>query len=449
MAAESPRTAQPGPGGFLPSRSALPSPTPSTASSRVAARLPHPRSRPLVPGSKKEDYARDYVARRLLHISRRYVKKFGIPDPVDEVIGYESMDEVCRDLEEVIDVLWFSGTPSLQVPYLLNVALAFNTYLPSFSPAPRPTFSLLRKIDHCFASLLVGYDVKTKVPLPGFASTVDNSIKSRFSRTDMVRCKSLADETRMLVAMVMSGEVDVVDHAEDETVIQRPARARTEARDASVEAPNYTAHGLQGLETVKAESMGDDDSDLDFSFIDVESTMDDEESTTARKRQVEEIAGNTPMTDVPVQAKRVKVEDEGESSIDLSRITLADTGSNSTTAKTPKNDEKGQFHWALEEDDDDSDDDGQPKNTMPSTKTRNAAAVGGVLPSSPHPPDSNTTRRGSGGMDISDVIEAEDDLGEYEEDEDEDEELQMNVGQVYEKTLVQLGQSLGESIIDD
>lgn len=45
-----------------------------------------------------------------MHISRRYVKKHGIPDPADEVTGYESVDEVCKDLEEVVDVLWFSGT---------------------------------------------------------------------------------------------------------------------------------------------------------------------------------------------------------------------------------------------------------------------------------------------------------------------------------------------------
>jgi hypothetical protein len=48
-----------------------------------------------------------------LHISRRYVKKFGIPDPADQVSGYENMEEVCRDLEEVVDVLWFSGTRKL------------------------------------------------------------------------------------------------------------------------------------------------------------------------------------------------------------------------------------------------------------------------------------------------------------------------------------------------
>ncbi|KAI0554617.1 hypothetical protein F4679DRAFT_305134 [Xylaria curta] len=439
MAAESPRITQPG--GFLPSRSALPSPTPSTASSRAAARLPHPRSRPLVPGSKKEDYARDYVARRLLHISRRYVKKFGIPDPADEVTGYETMEEVCRDLEEVVDVLWFSGTPSLQVPYLLNVALAFNTYLPSFPPVPRPTFALLRKIDHCFASLLVGYDVKTKVPLPGFTSTVDSSTKSRFSRTDMVRCKSLADETRMLVAMVMSGEVDVVDHAEDE-VVRRPARAETEARGASVEAPDTMSRGFQEIETVKTEEIDDDDNDLDFSSV-------DEESTVPLKRQAEEITGSTAMTDTLAQVKRVKIEDEGDSSMDLGGIAPANASSHSITAGNSKGDEKGQFHWALEEDDDDSDNEGQPNSLISSTETRNIAAVEKAPLSPPHHPDSNAVRINGSGIDSNGANERDDELGEYEEDEDEDEEFQMNVGQVYEKTLVQLGQSLGESIIDD
>lgn len=131
---ESPRTARRAPGGFLPPRDSLPSPTPSTASSRAAALLPHPRSRPLVPGSRKEDYARDYVARRLLHISRRYVKKFAIPDPADEVTGYESMEEVCRDLGEVVDVLWFSGTRMLNtLLFLLSSPLPLLVFLSSCS----------------------------------------------------------------------------------------------------------------------------------------------------------------------------------------------------------------------------------------------------------------------------------------------------------------------------
>ncbi|KAI1184345.1 hypothetical protein F5B17DRAFT_442713 [Nemania serpens] len=428
---ESPRTARRAPGGFLPPRDSLPSPTPSTASSRAAALLPHPRSRPLVPGSRKEDYARDYVARRLLHISRRYVKKFAIPDPADEVTGYESMEEVCRDLGEVVDVLWFSGTPSLQVPYLLNIALAFNTYLPSFPPAPRPTFSLLQKLDHCFASLLVGYDVKTNHPLPGFTSTVDNSTKSRFSRTDMVRCKSLADETRLIVAMVMSGEIDVVDDVEDDVAAPRPARATTEA-------PNSTSQSFQGIETVKAEDMDDDD-DLSFSST-------DEESTTPTKRKVERMAEDVTMTDEVVRPKRVKVEDEGDSSVHLSSVMAANTGSEPPATKDSQNDEKGQFHWALEEDDDDSDED-LPNRTASSTEPPDTLAVGELLSSLPRPLDPSAPDAGGRIMDDNDANGRGGALEDY--DEEEDEELQMNVGQVYEKTIVQLGQSLGESITDD
>lgn len=128
--AETPRH----PGGFLPPTSsqyarALPSPAPSTASSRAAARLPAPRSKPLAPGSRKEDYARDYVSKRLLHIARRYVKKHGGEEEEEEgddadgkgkdnggkskeekVTGYENAEQLCADLEEVVDVLWFSGT---------------------------------------------------------------------------------------------------------------------------------------------------------------------------------------------------------------------------------------------------------------------------------------------------------------------------------------------------
>lgn len=96
-----------------------------------------------MPGSRKEDYARDYVAQRLLHVSRRFVKKHGNPETTvtsiggeekeeaggsgprggggnddegkrgqkeKEVPGYESADQMCADLEEVVDVLWFSGT---------------------------------------------------------------------------------------------------------------------------------------------------------------------------------------------------------------------------------------------------------------------------------------------------------------------------------------------------
>jgi hypothetical protein len=99
------------PGGFIPQT--LPSPAPNHASSSsTASNLPHPRSHPLRAGSAKEDAARRYVEGRLLHISRRYTKKFQPPEEneKDDVKGYVSISEVAKDLGEIVDVVWLSGT---------------------------------------------------------------------------------------------------------------------------------------------------------------------------------------------------------------------------------------------------------------------------------------------------------------------------------------------------
>lgn len=94
------------------------------------------------------------------------------------------------------------STASLQVPYLLNLANELNTWMASFPPSPMATFSLLRKLDHCFASLLTGQDLVTKETLPGF----ENGLRGGMSTTDMVRCKSTVAQTRVLVVSVMSKE---------------------------------------------------------------------------------------------------------------------------------------------------------------------------------------------------------------------------------------------------
>ena len=94
------------PGGFLPP--SLPSPAPSNTSSRsTRSNLPHPRSHPLRAGSAKEDAARRYVEGRLLHVSRRYTKKFQPVEEsrVEDVKGYESMGQVAKDLGEIVDVV--------------------------------------------------------------------------------------------------------------------------------------------------------------------------------------------------------------------------------------------------------------------------------------------------------------------------------------------------------
>ncbi|KOS20008.1 hypothetical protein ESCO_005742 [Escovopsis weberi] len=196
------------PGGFIP---ALPSPAPSSASASSASRphrLPHPRTRALAPGCSKEDMVRRFAEDKLADISRRYVKKFS-----DEA-GFRTFGEVAKELDGVVNVLWKSGTPSLQIPFLLKLASDFTQYVRSFPPSPRATFELLRKLDHCFASLLRGQDVDTCETLPGFENGL---ARAGMTTTDMVRCRSLVGQTRFLMVELMSmGEMDDEDEDEDE-----------------------------------------------------------------------------------------------------------------------------------------------------------------------------------------------------------------------------------------
>ncbi|PHH59840.1 hypothetical protein CDD81_2447 [Ophiocordyceps australis] len=198
----SPHNSQPG--GFFPPSSVLPSPAPSstsaTSSAAAVSALPHPRGKALLPNTKKEDMVRRFAEQRLLDVSRRYVKKFAPPDPQDTIVGFRSFTEVCREFDGLVNILWRSGTPSLQIPFLLRLASDFTQYVRSFPPAPRPTFALLRKLDHCFASLLRGADTSTNEALPGF----ENGLRMGMTVTDMVRCRSIVEQTRVLVVEIMS-----------------------------------------------------------------------------------------------------------------------------------------------------------------------------------------------------------------------------------------------------
>jgi len=210
-------------GGFLlPS---LPSPAPSASSSQVASSLPHPRSQALRAGGIKELKVRKYVEERLLHISRRYVKKFGIPEPGDDVVGYDSMKSLCKDVQGIINLLWRAGTPSLQIPYFLYVANEMNTWLDSFAFSPKATFSVLRKLDHCFASLMSGTDIDTGETLPGF----EQGLKGGLSRTDMVRCQSVVAQTRVLIVDVMNrGDADEEEEDDDDAPTDAEGGSTTE-----------------------------------------------------------------------------------------------------------------------------------------------------------------------------------------------------------------------------
>ncbi|KAJ6264397.1 hypothetical protein Dda_0543 [Drechslerella dactyloides] len=184
------------PGGFFPpSTNYLPSPAPSDYSSTparsAAGVLPTPRNTPLKPGSKRESAFINYVDAALLDISRKFTKKF----PSDEetaagaaagdIVGYRDVEPLIVDLERMIGLVWVSGTASLQIAYLLQIASSLLQYLPPFPPRPTPTFRLLNKLDLAFHTLLAAH---------------------RLSGTEKVRLNSIVKVSRAMVLRLMEGQ---------------------------------------------------------------------------------------------------------------------------------------------------------------------------------------------------------------------------------------------------
>ncbi|PYI16743.1 hypothetical protein BO99DRAFT_305740, partial [Aspergillus violaceofuscus CBS 115571] len=199
-------------GGFIPPSAHLPSPTPTT-STATPSLLPKPRAHPLRPGSAKEATVLEYIDKKLLTISRRHAKKFSgafITPESESERGYESFKEVAKDFEGLVDVLWVSGTPSLQIPYLISLAVQVNSYLPDYPFAAKATFRLLRKLDSVFASLLLGEDVDSGAPLPGFEARTNV-----VSMTEKVRIKSIAETCRVVVVEAREQE-DLGDDDDDD-----------------------------------------------------------------------------------------------------------------------------------------------------------------------------------------------------------------------------------------
>ncbi|KAL8806783.1 MAG: hypothetical protein Q9200_004923 [Gallowayella weberi] len=220
------------PGGFL--QPALPSPPASSVNSPRIPRpvLPQPRSKPLKPGSTKESNFIDHVEQKLLAVSRRYENRFSATlseeeNPDIEGRGYKNIGDEVRDLDPIVDVVWISGTrrvtlhncckkywidtnspstASLQVAFLLTIALTVMTSLPSFPFMPRPTFQLLQKLDLVFASLLRGVNAETGEALPG-----SETGKSRLSTTEKIRIRGIVEKTRLAVVEVAGKDESLAD----------------------------------------------------------------------------------------------------------------------------------------------------------------------------------------------------------------------------------------------
>lgn len=203
------------------------SPPPSSiasSESQSPSSLPHPRSTPLRPGGSKESYLIRHLDAQILQVQRRYAKRTtfstsaltnGSKPPIAEtwagdVKGYSSMKETCKDVEQLVDVVWMSGTPSLQVPYLMNLAMIVVTAVHGMPPSPKRLFGLLGKLDRAFAGLLQGRDVETGEALPGFEG------RRGVSGTEKVRIRSLVERTRVSAVEAFKRAEFEFDEAEDE-----------------------------------------------------------------------------------------------------------------------------------------------------------------------------------------------------------------------------------------
>lgn len=204
-----------GPGGFMLS----PPPSSVASSTNSASALPHPRNSPLRPGGPKESAFIRHVDSQILHIQRRFAKRTTdngeeyreLSDDWGDVKGYSSMKQACKDISELVSVVWISGTPSLQLPYLLNLALLLTTVVSAMPPTPRSLFAVLGKLDHAFASLIQGRDVDTGEVLPGFSG------RKGVSGTEKVRIRSLVERTRVgVVEAFKKGEFEFEEAEEVE-----------------------------------------------------------------------------------------------------------------------------------------------------------------------------------------------------------------------------------------
>ncbi|RMZ67457.1 meiotic recombination dmc1 [Pyrenophora seminiperda CCB06] len=230
-----------------------PTPPASNAPSQHPSPLPQPRKHPLKPGGPREsdlirylDHGVNNVQKR---VDNRVTNRKHKPAP-GEAEGYKAFWEVAKDLDGLVDVVWVSGSPNLQIPYLLNLAVLAAEFLPLFAsstPSTQATFRLLSKLDYAFSSLLAGYDAATGDRLPGF------ECGRTVTTTDKVRLKGIVDRTRLTVTRVLSKE-SVVDDEDDVG-----GSMDTDTEDET------DAGGRQGTVTFEGfENNEDDESDEDW-----------------------------------------------------------------------------------------------------------------------------------------------------------------------------------------
>ncbi|KAF2743040.1 hypothetical protein M011DRAFT_411356 [Sporormia fimetaria CBS 119925] len=205
-------------------------PTPPASSvvpSSLSSPLPRPRRHPLKPGSHKETDVIQYLDHGLNLVQQRVDNRLRKRRDGDAgVEGYRHFAEAEKDLSSFIDIVWVSGSPNLQIPYLLTIARLIAEFLPLFPASPHATFRVLEKLDIAFSSLIQGKDADTGEPLPGFEEG------RTVSTTDKVRLKGIVDRTRLVVAKALGD--GVVDEEGDAMVTEEDAMSEADRDEDTV-----------------------------------------------------------------------------------------------------------------------------------------------------------------------------------------------------------------------
>ncbi|KAJ5558080.1 hypothetical protein N7535_009570 [Penicillium sp. DV-2018c] len=156
--------------------------------------LPPQRTQPIPPDSMEETQLRGQISAGIERVTYRKMKSdMGMDAPGTPAAErrYESFKELAADVEGVVDMLWASATPAIQIEALITLAGLTQTSLPAFPFEAQPTLSILHKLDSVFAALCTGTHPVDGLVLPG--ATPGQSLATK---TQKVRIRSLAERTR-------------------------------------------------------------------------------------------------------------------------------------------------------------------------------------------------------------------------------------------------------------
>ncbi|KAJ5233409.1 uncharacterized protein N7469_005175 [Penicillium citrinum] len=167
-----------------------------------------------IPGSQEETQLRGRLSTGIERITYRQMKSEMGMDAPDTHIShrkYESFAELSAEVENLIDMLWASSSPSIQTEGLITLAGIVEMALPTHPFDGRTTLSLLHKFDQVFVALCTGLHPLTGEPL----LEAGDSERPLVTQTQKVRIRSLAETTRLKVFSVVGEDAEDAEGDED------------------------------------------------------------------------------------------------------------------------------------------------------------------------------------------------------------------------------------------